>query len=131
MAKTLNQSDQYRVITKYTKPEFYNQVTDVPLKIGVFLDIEATGLSLENDKLIELGMVKFEYSDDGRIFRILEEFNAYQDPNQKISQFITELTGINDEMVKGQKIDESAVIEYLENVDLVIAHNAMFDRAFF
>ena len=131
MADTLNQSEQYRVITKYNKPEFYNPCADVPKKIGVFLDIEATGLSLTEDKLIELGMVKFEYSDDGCIFRILEEFNGYQDPKKSISAFITGLTGISDDMVKRQKIDESAVAEYLEDVDLIIAHNAKFDRSFF
>ena len=36
----LNQSDQYRVIKKYNKPEFYNLNADVPKRIGVFLDIE-------------------------------------------------------------------------------------------
>jgi DNA polymerase-3 subunit epsilon len=128
---TLNQSGKYRVIEKYSKPEFYNLNSDVSKKIGVFLDIESTGLSFSEDKLIELGMVKFEYSDDGRIFRILEEFNGYQDPKISISQFITGLTGINDEMVKGQKIDVAAVTEYLNGVDLVIAHNAKFDRFFF
>ena len=45
MADTLNQSEQYRVITKYNKPEFYNICADVPKKIGVFLDIEATGVT--------------------------------------------------------------------------------------
>ena len=131
MIDALNQSDQYRVITKYNKPEFYNLSADVPKKIGVFLDIEATGLSCTEDKLIELGMVKFEYSADGRIFRILEEFNGYQDPGRNISPFITGLTGISDDMVKGQNIDEGAVSEYLEDVDLIIAHNAKFDRSFF
>ena len=127
----LNQSDDYRVITRYKKPEFYNLNADMPKKIGVFLDIEATGLSFADDKLIELGMVKFEYSDDGRIFRILDEFNEYQDPGLDISSFITELTGINDEMVSGNHIDESSVSEFLKDVDLIIAHNAKFDRAFF
>jgi len=131
MAATVNQSDQYRVITKYSKPDFYNLNADMPMNIGAFLDIEATGLSFTEDELIELGIVKFEYSDDGRIFRILDEFSGYQDPGQDISAFITELTGISNDMVKGQKIDESAVANYLENVDLIIAHNAQFDRAFF
>lgn len=131
LAKQLNQSSQYRVIKKYNKPEFYNLNADIPKSIGVFLDIEATGLSLTEDHLIELGMVKFEYSSDGRIFRILEEFNGYQDPGTDISEFITELTGINNDMVKGQKIDETKVAQYLENVDLIIAHNAKFDRPFF
>lgn len=131
MVDTLNQSDQYRVIKKYQKPEFYNLNGDVPKLIGVFLDIEATGLSFTEDKLIELGMVKFEYSADGRIFRILEEFSVYQDPNMPISEFITQLTGISNDMVKGHQIDEKSVADYLDNVDLIIAHNAQFDRAFF
>jgi len=62
---------------------------------------------------------------------ILEEFNGYQDPGRDISAFITGLTGISDDMAKGQTIDESAVAEYLEDVDLIIAHNAKFDRSFF
>lgn len=53
MADTLNQSPEYRIITKYNKPEFYNLSADVPKKIGVFLDIEATGLSFTEDKLID------------------------------------------------------------------------------
>ncbi len=131
IADTLSKSDQYRVITKYNQPEFYNLDNGSSKKIGVFLDIEATGLSFGEDKLIELGMVKFEYSADGLIFRILEEFNGYQDPGKDISTFITGLTGITNDMVEGQKINESAVAEYLEDVDLVIAHNAKFDRSFF
>lgn len=127
----LNQSDNHRVITRYKKPEFYNLNTDIPKKIGVFLDIEATGLSFTDDKLIEIGMVKFEYSDDGRIFRILDEFNEYQDPGVGISSFITELTGITDEMVHDKHIDEYSVSEFLEGIDLIVAHNAQFDRAFF
>ena len=130
MVDTLNQSDEYRVITKYQKPEFYNLNGDTPKLIGVFLDIEATGLSYEKDKLIELGMVKFEYSADGRIFRILEEFSGYQDPHMPIPEFITQLTGISNDMVKGHQINEQSVAEYLDNVDLIIAHNAKFDRAF-
>ncbi|AFC70431.1 3'-5' exonuclease [Rickettsia amblyommatis] len=44
---------------------------------------------------------------------------------------ITELTGITDEMVKGKHIDQEEVIQFLENVDIIIAHNAAFDRPFF
>lgn len=129
--KTVNESPNHRVIVKYAKPEFYNLSGDIPKKIGVFLDIEATGLSYETDKLIELGMVKFEYSDDGRIFRVLEEFHGYQDPKVEISDFITQLTGINNDMVRDKAIDTDLVESYLKEVDLVVAHNATFDRAFF
>ena len=36
--------------------------------LGAFLDIESTGLSHADYKIIELGIVKFEYTDDGQIF---------------------------------------------------------------
>ena len=132
IAEQLNQSGDYRVIRKYQKSECYNHGNEADVKsIGVFLDIETTGLTYSKDKLIELGMVKFEYTEDGRIFRLLEEFNSYQDPRIPIPEHITKLTGITDDMVKGHSINESEVISYLDNVDIIIAHNAEFDRAFF
>lgn len=139
LADQLRKSDEYRVIRKYQKPEGYNLGNDGNNSndrsqnklIGVFLDIEATGLLYPSDKLIELGMVKFEYTQDGRIFNLLEEFSGYQDPNTPISGFITKLTGINDDMVRGHSISEDEVSEYLKDVDIIIAHNAQFDRAFF
>ncbi|KJW01996.1 exonuclease domain-containing protein [Rickettsia argasii] len=60
----------------------------------MFLDTETTGLSYVTDKILGLGMVKFEYTNDGRIYNILEEFNKYQDPKEPIAPHITELTGI-------------------------------------
>ena len=139
LADRLQKSDEYRIARKYQKPKGYNLDSDDNNSnckrqnklIGVFLDIEATGLLYTSDKLIELGMVKFEYTKDGRIFNLLEEFGSYQDPNIPIPAHITKLTGISDDMVKGHSIDESAVSEYLKGVDMIIAHNAQFDRDFF
>jgi DNA polymerase-3 subunit epsilon len=131
LAVILNNSGNYRVTKKYQRPEYYNTGGEDDKLIAVFLDIEATGLSYTQDKLIELGMVKFEYTKDGSIFRLLDDFSGYQDPGKPIPEYITKLTGINDDKVKGQKIEEDAVAGYLQDVDLVIAHNAQFDRAFF
>ncbi len=131
LAAVLSKSDQYRVSEKYQKPEYYNIDDGSDKLIGVFLDIEATGLSYDTDKMIELGMVKFEYTEDGRIFYLLEEFSQYQDPGKPISERITKLTGITDDMVKGQQINVEEVASYLHNVDIIIAHNAQFDRTFF
>ncbi|XVN42269.1 MAG: exonuclease domain-containing protein [Candidatus Rickettsia vulgarisii] len=66
----------------------------------MFLDTKTSGLSYVTDKILELGMVKFECTNDGRIYSILEEFNQYQDPKEPIASHITELTGITDEMVR-------------------------------
>lgn len=131
IADTLRSSDQYRVVQRYTKPAYYHLPDNTPKQIGVFLDTETTGLSYEKDKILELGMVKFEYTGDGHIYRILDEFNRYQDPKEPIPSHITELTGITDEMVKGKAIDKEEVATFLEDVDIIIAHNAAFDRPFF
>jgi DNA polymerase III epsilon subunit-like protein len=66
IAEQLRQSGQYRIINKYYKPEGYNTDSSTDKKlIGVFLDTETTGLSCVTDRIIELGMVKFEYTEDG------------------------------------------------------------------
>jgi DNA polymerase-3 subunit epsilon len=76
-------------------------------------------------------MIKFEYTEDGRIFRLLDEFNRYQDPGMPIPEAITKLTGITDDMVKGHQINVEEVDSYLNDADIIITHNAQFDRAFF
>jgi len=48
-----------------------------------------------------------------------------------IPEAITKLTGITDDMVKGHQINVEEVDSYLKDVDIIIAHNAQFDRAFF
>ena len=131
LAEILSKSNEYRVTAKYQKPDCYNIADTSNNLIGVFLDIEATGLSYATDKMIELGMVKFEYTQDGRIFRLLDEFSGYQDPYIPIPVEITKLTGITDSMVKGHRINVEEVDSYLNNVDIIIAHNAQFDRTFF
>ena len=131
IADTLSGSEQYKVVKRYTKPDFYHLPDNTPKQIGVFLDTETTGLSYEKDKILELGMVKFAYTEDGRIYQIVDEFNQYQGPEEPIPSHITELTGITDEMVKGKVIDQEEVTQFLANVDIIIAHNASFDRPFF
>ena len=114
IAEQLRQSGQYRIINKYYKPEGYNTDSSTDKKlIGVFLDTETTGLSCVTDRIIELGMVKFEYTEDGRIFRLLDEFNRYQDPGMPIPEAITKLTGITDDMVKNHQINVEEVVSYL------------------
>ena len=67
IADQLRQSGEYRIIHKYQQPKGYNTADPTDKKlIGVFLDIESTGLFYATDKIIELGMVKFEYTEDGR-----------------------------------------------------------------
>ena len=57
-------------------------------------------------------------------------YSALQDPGFPISTETTEITGITDQDLKGQKIDWATVKSLLNASELVIAHNAGFDRPF-
>ena len=75
-------------------------------------------------------MVTFEFLPDGRIFKILDHFDQFQDPGFPIPEGIVALTGITDSMVQGKTIDENAVNQMVDTAAIVIAHNAQFDRKF-
>jgi DNA polymerase-3 subunit epsilon len=128
--KQLEATGDYR-ITKRLKPASdYFKDDGTKKRIGIFLDTETTGLNSDSDKIIELAMVPFEFDATGRIYRILPEYNELNDPGILIPEFITQLTGITDEMVRGHSINLDKVKNLLADAEIVIAHNASFDRPF-
>jgi DNA polymerase III subunit epsilon len=130
LIRELEKSGDYRVFRKLKKSSAIHLDDHAPKKIGIVLDVETTGLEYEKEKIIELGMIVFEFSSDGRIFKILEEFDQFEDPGKPIPPEITTLTGITDKDVKGKKISDAKVNELVEQAVLIIAHNAAFDRPF-
>ena len=99
--------------------------------IGVLLDLETTGLSASTAEVIEVGMVKFAYDKvDGAVVGIVDRFSGLRQPWAPIPAEVTRITGIDDAMVAGHEIDGEKVAAFLTGVDLVVAHNARFDRPF-
>jgi len=92
----------------------------------IVFDIETTGLSVHNCAITEIGAVKVKGG------KVLEEFNILTDPGMPIPENIVTLTGITDDMVKGQPSNEDAVRAFLDFAGdrLLIAHNADFDTSF-
>lgn len=131
LAETLEASGQYRVLRKFNSPTQYCQDSSAELSRGVFLDVETTGIDSRYDELIELAMVPFEYSPDGRVFTVSEAFTGLRDPGRPLSPFIKELTGLDDGLLRGKEIAIDEVRSFLDGVSLVVAHNAGFDRPFF
>ncbi len=89
-------------------------------------DIETTGLSRFNDKITEIGAVKIV---DGEI---IDTYQQLVNPEKLISEKITDLTGITNEMVSNQpKIDQvlPGFLDFAKDTVLV-AHNADFDIGF-
>jgi DNA polymerase III subunit epsilon len=75
-------------------------------------------------------MVKFDYLSDGSIAGLRDVFTAFNEPSSPIPPEVTALTGITDDMVAGQRIDDTAVSAFVAEAVIVIAHNAGFDRQF-
>ena len=94
-----------------------------------FLDFETTGLDVEESEVIEVAMKLVEFNkEDGSIMSAVKEYESYNDPGYEIEEKITNLTGITNEMVKGHSINWDIVKDLLRFSQLVVAHNAWFDR---
>lgn len=129
MAAMLEASGDYRVLRKLKTGEDAANFQGAH-HIGLFVDVETTGLDARTDEIIELAMVRFAYDDFGRILGIGDRFQALRQPTIPIPAKVTELTGITDAMVAGHFIDASAVAAFASSATIVVAHNAAFDRRF-
>lgn len=93
----------------------------------VVVDLETTGLSSENDTIIELAAVKVINGE------IVDEYSSLVDPKRSIPSYITEITGIDNSMVKGKPTIKKVMAEFLKFAgDLpLVGHNFIsFDLAF-
>lgn len=99
-----------------------------PLKEAeyVVFDIETTGLSVINNKIIELAGVKM------RDEKVIDRFATFVNPHERIPYNIQQLTNINDDMVRGAPELEDVLPKFREFVGdaVLVAHNARFDIGF-
>ena len=131
MAQALEESGDYRVLRRLVPRDAITPIpADQPIKVGILLDVETTGLDTKTDEVIELGMVKFAYCPDGRVAHVIDCFGSLNEPANPIPTEITTLTGITDDMVAGTQIDPLAVATFVADANIVIAHNSNFDRKF-
>ncbi len=131
LIETLEATGDYRVLRRLRPRTRYHEPDGSDTKLAIFIDLETTGLDPEKNEIIELAMVPFKFSGDGRIFEVYEAFNELQEPSSgTVPEEITRITGITTDMVRGQKIDGDKVTEIAAPAALVIAYNASFDRKF-
>ena len=129
--RRLEATGNYRVLRRLLPRTHYHEPDGSDTELAIFVDLETTGLDPDKDEIIELAIIPFRYSSDGRIFDIYEPFNELQEPSSgSIPKEITRITGITSDMVRGKIIDWGKVAEIVEPAVLTIAHNASFDRKF-
>ena len=130
IAKTLESSDDYRVLRRMSVGSCFTPHKGEEQFKGLYIDLETTGLNADVDEIIEIGMVPFSYGRDGQIFSVGESYSKLREPSSPISEEITKITNITNEMLEGKTIDPNEVFGFAKDTDLIIAHNAAFDRVF-
>jgi len=98
-------------------------LTAMPL---VFVDIETNGLNHIRGRVIEIAAIRVE---NGRITR---QFSSLVDPETELPQFITNLTGITTNDLKGAPTFHQIADELADVIDgaVFVAHNVRFDYSF-
>jgi len=130
MLAHLTATGRYRILHKLEPRQVTGRVRpEYPLH-GIIIDTETTGLDHRKAEIIEIGVIAFTFDEHGTIGDITGVYGGLQQPGTAIPAEITKITGITDEMVAGQFIDIPELRSLIEPADLVIAHNARFDRPF-
>jgi DNA polymerase-3 subunit epsilon len=96
------------------------------------VDFETTGLSWQDDRIIEVGAVLYDWQTETP----LRLYSQLVNPGRPLPAAIVALTGITDELIAtyGQNQESAlyALIQLIEQSDFVMAHNGSeFDKLFF
>ena len=131
MAAALASHPDYRVLRRLQPVRHFDRTPQGPTLRVLVLDTETTGLDQSSDKIIELALLQVDVDTvTGLPVGEVVVYDGLEDPGMPISKEIEAITGISSAMVQGQRLDEARIAAMLASADLVIAHNAGFDRPF-
>lgn len=90
------------------------------------IDLETTGLDPEFDNIIEISALRVRSGE------VAETFSSLVKPYDEIDEFITELTGITNEMLANAPTPDVILPEVASFIgeDVVVGHNVNFDVNF-
>ena len=102
-----------------------NSLLDFPDNYTI-VDLETTGLDPYYDEIIEISGLKVKNN------KITKTFSSLIKPKRKIDEFITELTGITNEMVANSPSINEIITDFIEFIedDIIVGHNVNFDINF-
>ena len=129
-AQQLEASDDYRVLRRLEIPSSQLPVATEGARLGLYIDVETTGLDKRQDEILELAIVPFRYDKEGQIFQRGKGWAQLRQPSKPIDPKVTAIHGITNEMVEGKSIDPDKVASLIAGADIIVTHNAAFDRPF-
>ncbi len=106
---------------KYKGKKINEKISDY-----VVVDIETTGLSPTFNKIIEIAAIKVSNG------KIVDKFQKLVNPDEKINYYITNLTGITNDMVKNKDKINVVINEFKDFLgnSTIVGHNVNFDINF-
>lgn len=110
------------MLSNTTGRELHHYVADY-----VIFDLETTGISCNNDAVIEISAVKVKNG------KVVDEFSTLVDPERPIPFYASQVNGITDDMVEGSPVFEEALEAFLKFAGdaVLVGHNiAAFDMKF-
>ena len=131
MADKLSAHPDFKVKRRLVPIFDFGPGSGAPTKRVLILDTETTGLDWRAENIIELAMLSVAVDmQTGQPVGVVEVYEDFEDPGRPIPAEIVKLTGITPQDVKGQKLNEAQIIDMVQRADLIVAHNAGFDRPF-
>ena len=138
---TLEHSSNHRILRRVDFPTHAVALTDLPdhercaIRNGIFLDTETTGLDHDTDEVIQLCLMPFLFAVDREtkeafLLEVQKPYIGLREPSKPVPEEVVQLTGITNEMLKGQSLDLEAIEDLVSGADIIAAHNAKFDRLF-
>ncbi|CQR73346.1 DNA polymerase III PolC-type [Sporomusa ovata DSM 2662] len=109
-----------------TKREFKGKSSTTISNNFTIIDIETTGYDVNFDEIIELSAIKVRNKE------IQNTFQSLVQPEIEIDEFITDLTGITNDMLKSAPILNEVLPLFLDFIgdDIIVGHNVNFDINF-
>ncbi len=100
-------------------------IIDLPCDYTL-IDIETTGLIPAYDEIIELSAIKVRDNE------IIDKYSTLVKPEYEVDEFITELTGITNEMLLNSPNIKDVLEQFINFIgdDIVVGYNVNFDINF-